>query len=198
MNNKNDNIILNNPVLVLSLGFVSVLTSTVTLKAALLMSAAVFVVLLLSSILTSALKNFIPEKLENITLLVIIVAFATVAQMVLEFYYPLSVSTMGYGILLIAVNSLILNRLSTHAIGSSIGASIADSITTGIGYTLVMVLMGSIRELLGNGTIYGLEILPKNFTIPTFSTPIFGFILLGLFVAIANGVVRNIKLKGRK
>lgn len=198
MNRKNDNIILNNPVLVLSLGFVSVLTSTVTLKAALLMSAAVFMVLLLSSIVTSALKNFIPEKLENITLLVIIVAFATIAQMVLEFYYPLSVSTMGYGILLIAVNSLILNRLQTHAIGSSIGASIKDSITTGIGYTLVMVLMGTIRELFGNGTIYGLNILPKNFTIPTFSTPIFGFILLGLFVACANGIVRNIKLKGRK
>lgn len=199
MNNaKRDNIILNNPVLIGSLGFVSVLTATVTLKAALLMSLAVGVVLLLTSIITSLLKNFISEKFESLTLLILIVGFATVAQMLLQFYYPLSSATMGLGVSLIAVNSLILNRLQVHAVGSSIGSAVKDAITNGIGYTLVMVVMGTIRELFGRGTVYGLRIIPEEFVIPTFSGPILAFILLGLLVACANWYVRKTKLKGLK
>lgn len=198
MNLKRDNIILDNPVLVASLGFVSVLTATVTLKSAILMSLAVFLVLLFSSIVTSALKKLISEDLETITLLVIIVAFASVAQMVLQFYYPTTVSTMGIGIFLISVNSLILNRLQSHAIGASVGEAIKDSITSGIGYFIVMVVMGIVRELFGLGTIFGFRIIPERFIIPTFSTPIFGFIILGLLVAFSNWNTRRIRLKGRK
>lgn len=193
-----DNILLNNPVLIGSLGFVSVLSSSVTLKAALLMSLAVFLVLLFSSIVTSLIKKLIPLKYDIIPLMIIIVAFSTIAQMLLEFYYPVSVATMGIGTWLIPVNSIILSRLQNFAIGSSVTSAIADSITNGLGYTLVLVVLGTIRELIGFGSIYGIQIIPQEFTIPTFSGPVIAFILLGILVAFGSWYERKTKLKGLK
>lgn len=186
MNNKNNNIIKNNPVLVGGLGFVSILAATTTLKSALIISAAVLAVLLLSSLVTSILKNLIPIKLEDLTLLIIIGAFASIATMLIKFYYPISESTMKLAASLIIVNSVIFCHLKYNVLHNSLGHAIKTSFTTAFGYALVAILMGAIRELFAIGTVYGFRIIPEQYTIPTFSSPVFGFILLGLLIAIGT------------
>lgn len=186
MNNKNNNIIKNNPVLVGGLGFVSILAATTTLKSALIMSAAVLAVLILSSFVTSILKNFIPVKLEDLTLLIIIGAFASVATMLIKFYYPISESTMKLAASLIVVNSVIFYNLKDTALHASLGQSLKTSILAGLAYGLVAILMGTIRELFGIGTVYGFRIIPEKYTIPTFSSPVIGFILLGLLIGLGS------------
>lgn len=199
MNNaQKNNIILNNPILVGGLGFISILTCTNTLKSALLMGLAVSLVLLLSSILVSLLRNTIDKSLEDFVLMIVIVGFSTVAQMLLEFYYPVSVQNMGIGILLISANSLLLKTLKDYAIKNSVVNSIKISIFTSLGYVLIMSIMGLIRELLSQGSIYGFNIIPKEYVIPTFSDAVFGFILLGIFIAISNKMVERKGLKETK
>ncbi|WP_311487776.1 Rnf-Nqr domain containing protein [uncultured Helcococcus sp.] len=186
MNNKNNNIIKNNPVLVGGLGFVSILAATTTLKAALIMSAAVLAVLILSSLVTSILKNFIPRKLEDLTLLIIIGGFAITATMLIKFYYPITESTMRLAASLIAVNSVVFYNLKDAVLHEPLGQSIKTSFFAGLAYGLVAILMGAIRELFAIGTIYGFRIIPEKYTIPTFSSPVFGFILLGLLIALGS------------
>lgn len=186
MNNKNNNIIKNNPVLVGGLGFVSILAATTTLKSALIMSVAVLLVLILSSLVTSILKKFIPRKLEDLTLLIIIGAFASAATMLIKFYYPISESTMKLAASLIIVNSVIFYNLKDTSLYASLGQSLKTSIFAGLAYGLVAILMGTIRELFAIGTLYGFRIIPEKYTIPTFSSPVFGFILLGLLIALGS------------
>ena len=186
MNNKNNNIIKNNPVLVGGLGFVSILAATTTLKAALIMSVAVLSVLILSGLITSILKNFIPRKLEDLTLLIIIGGFAIIATMLIKFYYPISESTMRLAASLIAVNSVVFYNLKDTVLHEPLGQSIKTSFFAGLAYGLVAILMGAIRELFAIGTIYGFRIIPEKYTIPTFSSPVFGFILLGLLITLGS------------
>lgn len=192
------NLILNNPVLVQSLGYVSVLAVSTTFKASIIMGIAVIIVMLLSSIVVSLLKKFIGEDFEVATLLVITAAFSYIIGELIYVIYPITAPSMGIYIPLIAVNSLILNRLQTKAIVSNLKETILDSITNGLGYLLVIAIFGFVRELLGVGSIMGLQIIPVEYTIPTFVDPMWAFILMGIFIAISNSVIRKIQLKGIK
>lgn len=194
MKRKLDNILVDNPVLVRSFGFVSILAASTTVKGALLMALAVTAIMIVTSLIVSLLKNLIDEKFEDIILLVLIAAFSVVATMLLEFYYPITVPKMGLSVPLIAVNSLLLHRLQSHAIGEGVGSALAGAITDGFGYLLVILVMGAFRELFGMGTLFGIRIIPQEFTIPVFSTPIFGFIILGLLIAFSNWYTRKTKL----
>lgn len=189
-----DNILLDNPVLVRSFGFVSILLASTTIKGALLMALAVTTIMFITSLIVSLCKKLIDEKFKDIIFLILIAAFSVVATMLLEFFYPITVSNMGLSVSLIAVNSLLLHRLHSHAIGENVGDAVIGAITDGIGYLLVIFLMAIFRELLGKGTLFGLKIIPKEFTIPAFETPIIAFILLGLFIAFSNWYTRKTKL----
>ena len=190
-----DNIIMNNPVLVQSLGFVSILALSNSLKPAIIMALAVTFVLVLSSLVVSLLKSFINENNEILFLMIIVATFATITEMTIKSIYPITYQSMGILTSLIAVNSIMLSRLQKHAITSGVVSSVIDSITTGLGYTLVIVVLAVIRELIGNGTIYGIRIIPSDFTIKTFNEPMMAFILLGLFIAFSNWYTRSRKLK---
>ncbi|MFM1524342.1 MULTISPECIES: Rnf-Nqr domain containing protein [Helcococcus] len=190
-----DNIIMNNPVLVQSLGFVSILALSNSLKPAIIMALAVTFVLVLSSLVVSLLKSFINEDHEILFLMIIVATFATIAEMTIKSIYPITYQSMGILTSLIAVNSIMLSRLQKHAITSGVVSSVIDSITTGLGYTLVIAVLAVIRELIGNGTIYGIRIIPSDFTIKTFNEPMMAFILLGLFIAFLNWYTRSRKLK---
>lgn len=190
-----DNIIMNNPVLVQSLGFVSILALSNSLKPAIIMALAVTFVLVLSSLVVSLLKSFINEDNEILFLIIIVATFATITEMTIKSIYPITYQSMGILTSLIAVNSIMLSRLQKHAITSGVVSSVIDSITTGLGYTLVIVILAVIRELIGNGTIYGIRIIPSDFTIKIFNEPMMAFILLGLFIAFSNWYTRSRKLK---
>lgn len=189
-----DNILVDNPVLVRSFGFVSILAASTTLKGAMLMTLAITAIMILTSIIVSLLRNFIDEKIEDIIFIILIASFAVVATQLLEFYYPISVSNMGLSVALISVNSLLLHRLKLHAINEGAIDSLMGSIADGIGYLLVIFELAFIRELFGMGTLFGFRIIPEEFVIPTFSTPIIAFILLGLQIAIINKYSRRVKL----
>lgn len=189
-----DNILVDNPVLVRSFGFVSILAASTTVKGALLMTLAITAIMVLTSLIVSLFKKFIDEKFEDIIFLILISAFSVVATMLLEFYYPITVPNMKLAVSLIAVNSLLLHRLQSHAIGESVVDALFGAITDGIGYLIVIVVMAIFRELFGMGTIFGTRIIPQEFTIPTFVTPILGFIILGLLIAFSNWYTRKTKL----
>lgn len=189
-----DNILVDNPVLVRSFGFVSILVASTTVKGALLMTLAVSAIMVLTSLIVSLCKKLIDEKFEDIIFLILIAAFSVVATILLEFYYPLTVPNMGLSVSLIAVNSLLLHRLQSHAIGVRVGDAVIGAITEGMGYLIVILVMAIFRELLGMGTLLGIRIIPKELTIPTFATPIFAFIILGLLIAFNNWYTRKTKL----
>lgn len=199
MNKKtSDNILLNNPVLVQSLGFVSVLAVSRTMTEALAMTLAVVFTLLASSLFVSIFKNIIDEDFEVIALTVISALFAIIAELLIKTFFPEIAGQLGIYASLIAVNSLILNRLRLFAIVESPGSAIADAVTNGIGYGLVIMVMAFIRELLGKGTLFGFRIIPEEFTMASFSEPMWAFILMGLFIAWSNSYVRKKKLKGAR
>lgn len=189
-----DNILVDNPVLVRSFGFVSILAASTTVKGALLMTLAVSAIMVLTSLIVSLCKKLIDEKFEDIIFLILIAAFSVVATILLEFYYPLTVPNMGLSVSLIAVNSLLLHRLQSHAIGVRVGDAVIGAITDGMGYLIVILVMAIFRELLGMGTLLGIRIIPKELTISTFATPIFAFIILGLLIAFNNWYTRKTKL----
>ena len=149
-------------------------------------------------VIVSLLKSLIDEKFEILILMVIVATLSTIAEMTIKFIYPLTFQSMGILTSLISVNSIMLIRLQKNAMISGVVSSLFDSITIGLGYILVIVVLAIIRELIGNGTIYGFRIIPQEFTIKTFNQPMMVFILLGLFIAFSNWYTRSKKLKEAK
>lgn len=146
-------------------------------------------------VIVSLLKSLIDEKFEILILMVIVATLSTIAEMTIKFIYPLTFESMGIFTSLISVNSIILIRLQKNAMISGVVSSLIDSITTGLGYTLVIVVLALIRELIGNVTIYGLRFISREFTIKTFNEPMMGFILLALFIALSNWYTISKKLR---
>ena len=155
-------IIRENPVLRLVLGCCSALAVTTTVSGALGMGLAMTFVLLCSNIVISALRKVIPAKVHLPCYIVIIATFVTVVQMVLQAYIPDLYKTLGVFLALIVVNCIILGRAEMFACKNSVVDSALDGIGMGIGYTLTVTLMASIREILGSGTWLGFQIIPES------------------------------------
>lgn len=142
-----------NPVFVLALGLCPALGVTTKVVNALGMGAGVIFVLLGSNIFVSLLKNFIPEKVRIPAYIVIIASFVTIVQMVMEAFIPSLFEALGVFVPLIVVNCVILGRAEAFANKNTIGASILDALGMGIGFTLALIIIAFIREVLGAGTI---------------------------------------------
>lgn len=192
-NSHFDNIIKNNPVLVQGLGIVSVLAVSRTFKGALIMSLAVLGVFIASSIVVSALKSLIDDEYEMVSISVVTALFSFIAYMLINAFFPITTGAMGIYAFLIAVNSMILNRLQKYAKHETIGNSIMDAFTNSLGYAIVIAIFGFIRELVGAGTLFGARIIPEAYIIKTFQEPVFAFILLGIFMAIGNSFTTKVK-----
>ena len=155
-------IIRENPVLRLVLGCCSALAVTTTVSGALGMGLAMTFVLVCSNIVISALRKVIPAKVHLPCYIVIIATFVTIVQMVLQAYVPALYKSLGVFLALIVVNCIILGRAEMFACKNSVVDSALDGIGMGIGYTLTVVLMATIREILGSGTWLGFKILPDS------------------------------------
>ena len=178
-------IIKENPVLRLVLGTCSCLAVTTAVSSALGMGAAFTFVLVCSNILISLLRNVIPAKVHLPCYIVIIAGFVTIVQMVMHAYMESLYTALGVFLPLIVVNCIILGRAEMFACKNSVVDSALDGIGMGIGYTLTVTLMASIREILGSGTWLGIQIIPKsipNFTLMT-SAP-GGFFTFGCLMAL--------------
>jgi electron transport complex protein RnfE len=175
-----------NPVLVQMLGLCPSLAVTNSAENALAMGLATFFVLLGSSFLVSMLKRFIPHEVRISTYILIIATFVTIADLALEAVVPTVHKALGAFISLIVVNCMILGRQEAFASRNPVGRSLLDAMGTGLGFLIAMLLMGSFREILGNGTLLGVSLFGPHFepwvimVLPPGGFLMLGFILLGL------------------
>ena len=155
-------IIKENPVLRLVLGTCSCLAVTTAVSSALGMGAAFTFVLVCSNILISLLRNVIPAKVHLPCYIVIIAGFVTIVQMVMHAYMESLYTALGVFLPLIVVNCIILGRAEMFACKNTVADSALDGLGMGIGYILTMLLMSSIREIIGSGTWMGITIIPES------------------------------------
>ena len=152
-----------NPVFVQVLGMCPVLAVTNTAENALAMGLATAFVLLMSNIIVSALRNFIPKQVRIASYILIIATFVTITDYAIQAISVDLHKSLGAFISLIVVNCLILSRAEAFAAKNTIGRSIMDALGMGVGFTFALFCLGAIRELLGNGSLFGFALFPENF-----------------------------------
>jgi len=152
-----------NPVLVAMLGLCPTLAVTNSVANSLGMAVATLFVLVSSSILVSSLRKLIPAEVRITSYILIIATFVTVADMMLEALVPDIHKALGAFIALIVVNCMILGRQEAFSAKHGVGRSALDALGMGLGFTIALVMMGAIREVLGNGTFLGVSVFGPNF-----------------------------------
>lgn len=183
-----DGIFSNNPVFVQMVGMCSVLAISSSLSNAIGMGVAVIFVLTLSNLVISLLRNFIPDEVRIPAFIVVIASFVTVVQMIIKAYLPSLDQSLGIFIPLIVVNCIILARAEGFASQQSPIASIVDGLGQGLGYTIAISILATIRELFGNGTLLDNRIIPEDYTIGFFIQPASSFIILGIMFAVVAAI----------
>ncbi len=176
-----------NAVLVALLGLCPVLAVTVSGENGLAMGLATTFVLTSSSMLISLLRKVIPAQVRIAAYIVIIATFVTVADKFLGAYFPDISKSLGPYIPLIIVNCVILGRQESFSSKNNVGRSILDALGMGLGVIFVLVALGIIREILGSGTMFGLQLMPDSFT-PwmVMILPPGAFLTLGFLIALTN------------
>jgi electron transport complex protein RnfE len=152
-----------NPVFVQVLGMCPVLAVSNTAENALAMGLATTFVLLMSNILVSLLRNFIPKQVRIASYILIIATFVTLTDYAIQAISVELHKSLGAFISLIVVNCLILSRAEAFASKNTVGKSILDALGMGIGFVFALFCLGAVRELLGNGTIFNFAVFPANF-----------------------------------
>ncbi len=197
LSNFTKGILSENPVLRLILGTCPALAVTTTFKNGLGMGLAATFVLLGSNIVISLLRNVIPNKVRIPSFIVIIAGFVTIVQMLMKAYVPALDKSLGIFIPLIVVNCIILARAEMYASKNPVIPSMIDALGMGAGFTAALVLMGGIRELLGNGSIFDIAVpvLRSGGTIEPvliFILPPGGFFVFGLLIALSQKLTQKI------
>lgn len=180
-------IVKENPVLRLVLGTCSTLAITTAASNAIGMGLATTFVLVCSNAVISMLRKIIPDKVRIPCYIVVIAGFVTIVQLLIEAFSPALKTALGVYLPLIVVNCIIFGRAEMFASKNKVLPSILDGLGMGIGFTCTLLCMGIIRELLGNGTVFGMPVL-SNFmpSIVIFLLPPGGFFVFGFLVAVAN------------
>jgi len=176
-----------NPLLILGLGMCPSLAVTTSAINGIGMGIATTFVLTMSNLLVSLLKNFIPNKVRIPSFIVIIATFVTVVDLLMKAFTPSLYEALGIFIPLIVVNCMVLGRAEAFAQKNNIILSFFDGLGMGLGFTLALFTIGSIREILGNGTFFNLQLLSSNAkTLLLFIMPPGAFITLGYLIFIIN------------
>ena len=179
-------IIKENPTFVLLLGMCPTLATTTSSINGMSMGLATMFVLVCSNIVVSLIKSLTPDKVRIPVFVVVIASFVTILQMCLKAYLPEINKSLGLFIPLIVVNCIILGRAEAFACKNGPLASLFDGVGIGLGFTLGLTLLGTVRELLGAGSVFGLPLLPETCNILLFILPPGAFISLGYLIAIIN------------
>lgn len=190
-----------NPVFVLMLGLCSTLAITTNLESSYMMGICVSIVLIITSIIVSLLKNVVPDNVKTPVYIVIIASFVTILELVLKRYIEPLYNILGIYLPLIIVNCIILGRSISIYSKNTVKKSILDAIGIGIGYTLSLILVGSVREILGTGSltiidnlseILGFKLIIKiipEFSLlpnPLFISPTGAFLIVGIILSVIN------------
>jgi len=186
-----------NPLLILNIGLCSSLGITTSIFNGLGMGAGMTFVLVMSELVISLFRKCIPSSIRLPVFIIVIAAFTTIVQLVLQAFVTSLYDALGVFLPLIVVNCIIMGRVEAFASKNSIGDSILDGIGMGIGYTIVLVAISLIRELFGAGTIFAgtalkLEVIPESYRIGILNSAPGGFIVFGIIAAI-NQTMQNAK-----
>ena len=178
-----------NPLLVLNIGLCSSLGVTTSIFNGIGMGIGMTFVLVMSEIVISLFRKFIPSAIRLPVFIIIIAAFTTIVQLVLQAYVESLYDALGVFLPLIVVNCIIMGRVEAFASKNNIGNSILDALGMGIGYTIVLVLISFIRELLGGGTLLAgtalkIEVIPEAYRIGLFNSAPGGFLVFGILAAV--------------
>ena len=195
-----------NPVLVQLLGMCSTLAITTSLFNGIGMGVCVTLILTCSNVLISALRKVIPNEIRIAAYIVIIAGFVTIVDLLLQAFLPELSASLGVFIPLIVVNCIILGRAEAFASKNGVLASAVDGICQGIGYTVALVVVCVIRELLGSGTFgggilnggEGIRIIPEQFPALQLVMPVGGFLTLGCVIAGAQWLVKRLEKKEKE
>ena len=180
-----EGLITQNPVLVQLLGMCSTMAITTSISNGIGMGISVLIILTLSNIFISLLRKIIPSEVRIACYIVVIAGFVTIVDLCLQAFFPAIAKSLGVFIPLIVVNCIILGRAEAFANKNSVLASAVDGICQGIGYTIVLVIMCAVRELLGNGTLLGYQIMPASYTPALMLVlPVGGVLCLGTLIAV--------------
>jgi len=186
-------LLIENPLLVLNIGLCSSLGVTTSIFNGLGMGLCMTFVLLMSEIVISIFKKLIPSAIRLPIFIIIIATFTTIVQLLLQAYVPALNSALGVFLPLIVVNCIIMGRVEAFASKNSVGDSILDALGMGLGFTIVMVVISFVRELLGAGTLFAgtalkIDIIPEAYRIALFNSAPGGFLAFGFIGAIVQGV----------
>ena len=196
-----------NPVTVQLLGMCSTLAITTSLFNGIGMGLAVTIILTCSNILISALRKVIPNQVRIAAYITIIAGFVTIVDLFLQAYIPALASSLGVFIPLIVVNCIVLGRAEAFASKNGVLASAVDGLCQGIGYTVALVIVCVIRELLGNGTFgggllgpggAGIQIIPQPFPAMQLVMPVGGFLVLGFVIAGSEKLMKYLEKRSKK
>lgn len=187
-------LIYENPTFVQLLGMCPTLAVTTSLKNGLGMGLSATAVLVASNLLISLLRKIIPDKVRIAAYIVIIAAFVTIIEMCLNAYLPSLAESLGIFIPLIVVNCIILARAESFASKNTPIKSVFDGIGMGLGFTVALCIISTVREFLGAGSIWGIELYGKVITPASIVTLApGGFIVLGLLIGAINAIVNKTK-----
>ena len=192
-----------NPVTVQLLGMCSTLAITTSLFNGIGMGVAVTVILICSNVLISALRKVIPNEIRIAAYITIIAGFVTIVDLLLQAFIPPLAESLGVFIPLIVVNCIVLGRAEAFASKNGVLASAVDGLCQGIGYTVALVIMCVIRELLGNGTVgggllaggEGIRILPEGVPAMQLVMPVGGFLVLGFVIAGSQYLMKKLETR---
>ena len=178
-----------NPTFVLMLGMCPTMAVTTSGINAIGMGLSTTVVLALSNMVISMLRNVIPDKVRIPGFIVIIASFVTIVQMLMQGFLPSLYASLGIYIPLIVVNCIILGRAEAYAYKNSVIPSLFDGLGMGLGFTFGLTCIGIVREILGSGAVFGINIMPEVFTPMTiFIMPPGAFLVLACLVAAMNKI----------
>ena len=203
----NEGLLTKNPVTVQLLGMCSTLAITTSLFNGIGMGLAVTIITICSNVLISALRKVIPNQIRIAAYITIIAGFVTVVDLLLQAFIPALSESLGVFIPLIVVNCMVLGRAEAFASKNGVLASAVDGLCQGIGYTVALVIVCVIRELLGSGTFgggllgpggAGIQIIPQPFPAMQMVMPVGGFIVLGFVIAGSQALMTSLEKKNKK
>ena len=203
MKNKALNTVLNgilreNPVFALVLGMCPTLATTTSAINGMSMGLATTFVLICSNVVISLLKNLIPDKVRIPAFIVVIATFVTMVQLLMQAFLPAIYEVLGLFIPLIVVNCIVLVRAEAFAAKNTVGLSALDGLGMGLGFSLALTLIGAVRELLGTGSLFGMNLYSETYGMLIFVLAPGAFIVLGYLMALVQKLLKKYRLKNQE
>ncbi len=193
MQNLTKGFIKENPVFVMLLGMCPTLGTSTSALNGLGMGLATTFVLVMANVAISLVKNVIPDKVRIPSYIVIVASFVTMVDLSMEGFLPALHEQLGLFIPLIVVNCIVLGRAEAFASKNTVWSSLIDGLGMGLGFAFALTLLGSIREILGSGKLFGITLFPETYAMIIFVLAPGAFIALGFIIATMNRISQRSK-----